>query len=131
MSVIERVSNNTRTKSNTRVADEYEGIYLNPGVFVQDEEGEKKFLRFNRGIALSDLITKKIYTSMSEDFAADTTILNERIEAMRERALKLGEGEHVVLNIPIVLYRRQEAEESAPTPKSAKKDIAAELFGEE
>ena len=131
MTVITSNSKNSRTS--TRTPDEYEGLFMNPGIFVGGEgdkgDAEKKFVRMNRGVAVSDLTIRKLYDSMDPDFAAEQQLLNDRVEAIRERALELAEGEYVVVNIPMVLYRRQEEASVKPTPKAAKADIRAELFG--
>jgi hypothetical protein len=128
MTVVTSVSKNARDKKAAVETNEFEGLWMNPGIFVGDEENPK-FVRFNRGIAISDLKTRKLYESMDPDFAAEQLLLNDRVEAIRARALTLEEGEHVVINIPMVLYRRQEEADVAPTPKAAKEDIDKELFG--
>jgi acid phosphatase class B len=128
MTVVTSISKNARAKNAAVEADEFEGLWMNPGIFVGDEENSK-FVRFNRGIAISDLKTRKLYESMDPDFAAEQQLLNDRVEAIRARALTLEEGEHIVINIPMVLYRRQEEADVAPTPKAAKADIDKELFG--
>ena len=128
MTVVTSISKNARAKNAAAEADEFEGLWMNPGIFVGDEENSK-FVRFNRGIAISDLKTRKLYESMDPDFAAEQQLLNDRVEAIRKRALQLEEGEHVVINIPMVLYRRQEEADVAPTPKATKADIDKELFG--
>ena len=128
MTVVTAISKNARAKNATAEANEFEGLWMNPGIFVGDEENSK-FVRFNRGIAISDLKTRKLYESMDPDFAAEQQLLNDRVEAIRERALQLEQGEHIVINIPMVLYRRQEEADVAPTPKTAKADIDKELFG--
>lgn len=126
MTVITNISKNARKATET--TDEFEGLWLNPGIFVGDDK-DAKFVRLNRGVAISDLKTRKLYESMDPDFAAEQQLLNERVEAIRERALELKEGEYVVINMPMVLYRRQEEADVAPTPKAAKADIRKELFG--
>jgi len=128
MTVVTATSKNARAKNAAAEADEFEGLWMNPVLFIGDEENSK-FVRFNRGIAISDLKTRKLYESMDPDFAAEQQLLNDRVEAIRERALQLEQGEHVVINISMVLYRRQEEANVAPTPKSAKADIDKELFG--
>jgi len=128
MTVITSIASKSRRNNNTETSDEFEGLWLNPGIFVGDED-DQKFVRLNRGVAVSDLKTRKLYESMDPDFAAEQQLLNERVEAIRERALELDEGEYVVINMPMVLYRRQEEANVAPTPKAAKADIRKELFG--
>lgn len=128
MSVIQSTASKARRNNTTQDSDEFEGLWLNPGIFVGDEN-DQKFVRLNRGVAVSDLKTRKLYESMDPDFAAEQQLLNERVEAIRERALELDEGEFVVINMPMVLYRRQEEADVAPTPKAAKADIRKELFG--
>jgi hypothetical protein len=133
MSVITSISNKRRNASTPAEADQYDGLWLNPGIFVAtdgDESGEnKKFVRFNRGVAISDLKVRKIYETMDPDFAAEQMLLNERIEAIQAKALTLQEGEHIVVNLPMVLYRRMEEANVAPTPKADRKAIDSELFG--
>lgn len=126
MSVITSIARKSKTAD--READQYEGLWMNPGIMVGDGE-DNKFVRFNRGIAISDLKTRKLYETMDPDFAAEQALVNERIEAIQERALELEEGEHIVVNIPMVLYRRQEEAQVAPTPKADKAKIRDELFG--
>lgn len=128
MTVITSISKNARRNTSTQESDEYEGLWLNPGIFVGDEENQK-FVRFNRGVAVSDLKVRKLYESMDPDFAAEQALLNQRIERIQAKALTLGEGEMVVVNIPMVLYRRQEEADVAPTPKADIKAIDDELFG--
>lgn len=130
MAVVTKTTANARNRANssTQTPDEYEGLWLNPGIWVGDEENPK-FVRFNRGVAISDLKTRKLYESMDPDFAAEMELLNQRVEAIQERALQLAEGEHVVINLPMVIYRRQEEASVAPVPKAAKEDIMNELFG--
>jgi len=110
-------------------ADQFEGLWLNPGIFVGTEE-EKKFVRFNRGVAIGDLKVRKLYESMDPDFAAEQLLINQRIERIQAKALTLAEGEMCVVNIPMVLYRRQEEATVTPTPKSDVKAIDDELFGD-
>lgn len=106
----------------------YDGLYINPGIWV-GEEADPKFVRFPRGVAVADLTTRKIYEKMDPEFAAEQELLNQRIERIQARALELDEGEYVVLNIPVVLYRKQEAVEMAPVAKADTKAIDEELFG--
>lgn len=129
MTVITSIASKSRRAAPaTQEANEYDGIWINPGIFVGTEE-DKKFVRFNRGIALSDLKPRKLYESMDPDFAAEQQLLNERLERIQARALKLEEGEMVVINLPLVLYRRQEEATVAPVAKSDAAAIDDELFG--
>jgi hypothetical protein len=128
MSVITSIASKSRRATAPVEADQYEGLWLNPGIFVGTPE-DKKFIRFNRGVAISDLKVRKLYESMDPDFAAEQSLLNQRIERIQAKALTLAEGEMCVVNIPMVLYRRQEEADVAPTPKSDIKAIDDELFG--
>lgn len=128
MTVITSISRNARRSSSVQEADEYEGLWLNPGIFDNNEENPK-FLRFNLGVPIGDLKTRKLYKSMDPDFAAEQQLVNERVEAIKERALELAEGELVIVNIPVAIYRRQEEANVAPPSKTAKADIRKELFG--
>jgi hypothetical protein len=128
MTVVTSLSRRAAAAPTTRVIDEYEGIWINPGIFVGTEE-DKKHVRFNRGIALSDLKPRKLYESMDPDFAAEQQLLNERLERIQARALKLEEGEFIVINLPLVLYRKQEEASVAPVKKADAAAIDDELFG--
>lgn len=128
MTVITSIASKRRSNTTAAEPDQYEGLWLNPGIFVGDEENQK-FVRFNRGVAISDLKIRKLYESMDPDFAAEQALLNQRIERIQAKALTLEEGEHIVVNIPMVLYRRQEEADVAPTPKADVKAIDDELFG--
>ena len=129
MTVITSIASKARrAATTTQEADEFEGVWINPGIFVGTEE-DKKHVRFNRGIALSDLKPRKLYESMDPDFAAEQQLLNERLERIQAKARTLEEGEMVVINLPLVLYRRQEEASVAPVAKSDAKAIDDELFG--
>lgn len=140
MSVTSLVSTNRKTRraleSNTppaRDTDEFEGIWLNLGFNVadpEDPENEDKmqFVRLPRGVAVSDLQTRKIYDTMDPTFAAQQRKVNSVIEALRTKGLSLEEGESVTVMMEVQLYRRQEATETVET---AKEQAAVEeaLFG--
>lgn len=129
MTVITSIASKARRNAPVE-ADEFEGVWINPGLNVATGEGdETKHVRFNRGIALSDLKPRKLYESMDPEFAAEQQLLNDRLEAILERARTLEEGESVTLNLQLVLYRRQEEAAVAPVKKADKKAIAEELFG--
>lgn len=125
-SVITPISSRTR-KNTVRETDEFEGLWLNPGIEVGDEK-DPKFLRLPRGIAVSDLKPRKIYESMDPDFATETAMMNDVIQQIQDEALKLGEGESIVINMPMRIYRRQE-ESEITTDKTTNKALHSALFG--
>jgi hypothetical protein len=134
MSIISRTSTaranpNAPTARRERQPSEFDGFYLNAGPCVEADEGEDpRFLRLNRGIALSDLVMGKIYPNMSEEFASDTAILNDVIESLQERAREMEDGESVVVNLELRLYKTQKEAEVTKDPE-AKKAMRKNLFG--
>ena len=119
----------TSGRRNTRQqeSDEFDGYWLNIGPETENEDGEVQFSRLNRGVAVSDLTTRKIYENMSDEFKGEVAITNEVVEALREACPDLEEGEGIKVNLAVYLYRRQEGVEVAPTAK--KSEIKAKLFG--
>jgi hypothetical protein len=132
MATVSSISARAKARSTTAAApaaqDEYAGLYINPGIWVGTED-DPKFVRFPRGVAVSDLFERKLYEKMDPEFAAEQDLLNQRIARIKAKALTLDEGEYVVLNIPVVLYRKQEAVEMAPVAKPDATAIDEELFG--
>ena len=126
MSIITSI--NGRQRKNEEV-DEYEGLWINPGVYQAGEEGEEPvFVRLPRGIAISDLKPRKVYENMNPEFAAQVTLMNQMISAIQQKALQLEEGESVSINLECQLYRRQEEAKVAPEPEDSA-NLAAALFG--
>ena len=116
-----------RRNSSRQESDEFDGYWVNFGPETEDENGNIKFSRLNRGVAVSDLQTRKIYENMSPEFQQEVAITNEVVEALREACPDLEEGEGIRVNLAVYLYRRQEGVEVAPTAK--KSEIKAKLFG--
>jgi len=109
--------------------DEYQGLWLNVGIMQSGvEEGdEPSFVRLPRGVAVSDLKSRKIYDNMDPDFAASANLMNQLITEIQKKALTLGEGESIPVNLSVQLYRRQEESVQAATP-AANEDLATALF---
>lgn len=135
MSVITMGSRNTRraqTSGRNAIAapveeSEFQGFWLNVGVMTDTGN----FARLNRGIAVDDLMTRRVYESTDPGYAAEVSLTNQIVNAIKKRATKkkLGEGEHIVLkNLTVVLYRRQEGTEMDDDSQQAA-DIEAMLFG--
>jgi hypothetical protein len=130
MSYVASASKNTRrskTMGEERTPDEFEGFWLNPGVYVGTDE-KYRHVRMNRGVAVSDLVEKKIYDSMDPDYAEELIELNKVVRAIRRRCKTLKEGESVVVNLPVVLYRRIEESDVAQRPEDDEA-IDDALFG--
>lgn len=115
---------------------EFEGIYLNPGIWIAstDEEGNdipgtERFARLNKGVALSDLLVQKVYENTRAETAEEVLETNEIVEALREKAPELAEGEMVVVNVSCVLYRKQEGVELSAKSAKDKAKRRKELFG--
>lgn len=135
MSIISRTSTaranpNAPTARRERQPSEFDGFYLNAGICVEGEnEGdEPRFLRLNRGVAIADLAPGKIYPNMSEEFASDTSVLNDVIEGLQERCREMEDGESVVVNLELRLYKTQKEAEVTKDPE-AKKTMRKALFG--
>ena len=110
MSIISKPTNAPASNvRNIREPSEFDGLWLNPGVNIQGEDGTAKFVRLSRGIAVSDLKIKKLYDSMSPEFAAQIKLENEMTQQIWNHCRKLEEGEAVdVPQLSIQLYRRNE-----------------------
>jgi len=109
--------------------DEFQGLWLNVGIMqVGEEEGDTpNFVRLPRGVAVSDLKPRKLYANMDPDFAASANLMNQLITEIQKKALTLGEGESIPVNLSVQLYRRQEEAVQADTP-AANQDLAEALF---
>ena len=110
--------------------DEYQGLWLNVGIMqVGAEEGdEPSFVRLPRGVAVSDLKSRKIYDNMDPDFAASANLMNQLISEIQKKALTLKEGESIPVNLSVQLYRRQEESVQKADPV-ANEGLADALFG--
>lgn len=126
-----KLATTRRTAQTTTAAtadeDEFAGLWLNLGVETSGEGEETKFVRLPRGIAVSDLKEHKIYASTNPEWAAEANLVNQIINIVRTRGMKLEEGEGVMMNLSVQLYRRQEQVEAAPTTK-VDADLEAKLF---
>lgn len=122
--------NGKRTKAATanRQESEFDGLWINVGVHSSDEEGEEKFVRLPRGIAVSDLVDHKVYANTNEDWAAEATLANTIMNLIREEGMKLDEGESMPVNLSVQLYRRQETVEQVASVTDTS-NVKAQLFG--
>jgi len=129
---------NTNSNNRTEDNDEFAGLWINVGVQTPVDGAEKgedgeydqddlKFVRIPRGIAISDMKNHRIYNSTNSDWAAEAALINSVMDAIREKAIVLEEGEAVPINLSVQLYRRQEQVESA-APSQPDKDVSAQLF---
>lgn len=123
-------SRNNRTNSTTdREPSEFDGFWINAGVNMEGDEGEDStFVRLPRGIAVSDLQPRRIYDSMSPDFAAEASMMNQIITLIQEQCKSLEEGESIKLNMELQLYRKQEETEQHADTESNEK-LNNILFG--
>lgn len=132
MSVVAMTSKNTRRAARSTTAipaeeSEFQGFWLNVGVMTDTGS----FARLNRGIAVDDLMTRRVYESTDPAYAAEVSLTNQIVTAIKKHATskKLGEGEHIVLkNLTVVLYRRQEGSELDGDAQQAA-DVEKMLFG--
>lgn len=126
------VLNSARKTNNTARRDEqpseFDGLWINCGVRMGNSDEDSTFVRLPRGIAVSDLKTKKVYDTMDADYAAQVNTMNSLIELIQEAASNLGEGESTPINLEVQLYRKME--EAAPVAdKSTNDALKAALFG--
>ena len=115
-----------------REPSEYDGIWINLGIFSKDpdnEEDEGNFVRLPKGVAVSDLKPRKVYSGGDPDRAAETALMNSIIEQIQTQGLELAEGESINLNLSVQLYRKQDEVETATTDHQAKADLHNVLFG--
>ena len=130
MTIITAISSKAKGKNSTagvREPSEFDGLWINAGLNVGTEE-EHKFARLPRGIAVSDLVTRKVYESMDPDFVAEVTTVNQMIAQIQAKALTLAEGESVPLNLELRLYRRLE-EAEVTVDKATDENLYKILFG--
>lgn len=127
MSVVTAISKRSSTVAATREKDEFDGLWINPGLHFGDEK-DAKWVRLPRGIAVSDLKPRKIYESMDPEFAAEAAMMNQVIAQIQQKALTLAEGESMPINLELRLYRRQE-EADVTTDKATEADLSKALFG--
>lgn len=121
-----RKTNNTARRDET--PSEFDGLWINAGVRMGDSDEDSTFVRLPRGIAISDLKTKKVYDTMDADYAAQVNTMNALIEMIQEAASNLGEGESMPINLEVQLYRKME--EAAPVADKTTNDaLKAALFG--
>lgn len=118
----------TATTSNTREESEFDGLWLNVGVATSEEEdGDTKFVRLPRGIAVSDLQDHKVYANTNPEWAAEAQLVNSIMDMIRKRGLTLAEGEAMPINLSVQLYRRQEQVEQVAAPADTS-DLESQLF---
>ena len=117
MSIVSKASKAVAKPNAASEASEFDGFWINAGVYM-GEEGENKFVRLPRGIAVSDLKIRKVYETMDPEFAAQVNMMNEMITAIQEACLTAGEGgkplaegQSIPINLNCVIYRRQEEAE--------------------
>lgn len=130
MSVIKTKANAPTASNNSRAPSEYDGIWINAGVCIpaDEEGGEDRFVRLNRGIAVSDLLPKRMYEAMSPDHAAEAQVINSVVENIQRHGLLLAEGESKTINLELRLYRKQE-ETDVKVDAAANTAIESALFG--
>lgn len=117
-----------QTRSAAADEDEFAGLWINVGIETEaGDEGETKFNRLPRGIAVSDLKDHKVYASTNPEWAYEANLVNQVMAHIRNKGLTLAEGEAVMLNLSVQLYRRQETVETAPTVVDA--ELESQLFG--
>lgn len=100
--------------------DEFTGLWINVGIETQDEDGNKRFNRLPRGIAVSDLVAHRIFAKSIEknpEWTQEAMLVNALIEKIQTTGLKLDEGESIPLNLSVQLYRRQEQVTSVEVPE--------------
>ena len=137
MSIVSKASKAVAKPAAATEASEFDGFWINAGVFMTEEgqpENDNKFVRLPRGIAVSDLKIRKIYDTMDPDFAAQVSMMNEMILAIQEACLTAGEngkplteGQSIPIQLSCMLYRRQE--EAAVVPDTeVKTNVRKALF---
>lgn len=132
MSVVSTVSKTVkaRASASTSVAtetNEFDGFWLNAGVSMGTEEAST-FVRLPRGIAVSDLKTRKVYETMDPEYAAQCNMMNRLITLIQSKCAGMAEGQSIPINLEVVLYRRQEESEVAAAPAETN-DLEKALFG--
>ena len=130
MSVVTTVSRKATTRATAAAVEElneFDGFWLNLGVQM-GTEGDSKFVRLPRGVAVSDLKPRKIYESMDPDYAAQSSLVNRLITIIQSKCAGMAEGDSMPINLEVVLYRRQEESEVAAAPEETT-DLEKALFG--
>lgn len=137
MSIVSKASKAVAKPAAATEASEFDGFWINAGVFMTEEgqpESDNKFVRLPRGIAVSDLKVRKLYDTMDPDFAAQVSMMNEMILAIQEACLTAGEngkplaeGQSIPIQLSCVLYRRQEEAEVVPDTE-VKTNVRKALF---
>lgn len=116
-----------------REVSEFDGFWINAGIYMGDDPETAKFNRLPRGIAVSDLKLRKLYETMDPEFAAMVEMGNEMILAIQEACLTgnggkpLAEGQSIPINLSTVIYRRQEEAEIV-RDKEVTSNVRAALF---
>ena len=121
----------TSSGASTREESEFDGLWINVGVtsaIEGAEDGETKFIRLPRGIAVSDLADHKVYANTNPDWAAEATLANGIMDVIRQAGLELEEGESIPLQLHVQLYKRQEQVEQAPASADTA-DLRASIIG--
>lgn len=121
MSIISRASNNVRTLPARQVEPSpYDGFWLNIGMIIKDEDGNEKFIRLPRGVAVSDLAPRKIYENMSPEFAAQVKLENQAIAEIQAACAGMQEGESLNTDaLAVQLYRRNEEVDTSKIDRDA------------
>lgn len=136
MSIVSKASrtiSNARSTTAAAEVSEFDGFWINVGVFMGDE-GDEKFVRLPRGIAVSDLKSRKLYDTMDPEFAAQVEMMNEMILAIKEACLQgnagkpLDEGQSIPINVSAMVYRRQE-EAAVVRDTEVSTNVRKALFG--
>jgi hypothetical protein len=100
-------------RATTGISDdesEFQGFWLNVGIRMPNGS----FARLNRGIAIDDLFTRKVYESTDAEYGKEIAVTNKAVTILKRLATakKMGEGESIPLpNLEVVLYRKQEGSE--------------------
>lgn len=128
MSVIS-VPSNRNGRALINETSEFEGLWINVGVNMAaaEKDGEPIFVRLPRGVAVSDLKSRKIYDNMDPEFASQANLMNQLIAEIQKKAATLKEGESIPINLEVQLYRRQEESVKSDTPME-NADLAKALF---
>ena len=120
--------NQASVSNNTRQPSEFDGIWLNIGMNVEstNEKGEKviNFVRLSRGVAVADLVKRKIYPNTDPELAEQFKRENQMIDEIQAAGLSLEEGGSWNTEIlDVQLYRKIEEVDTA------REDVAAEKIG--
>ena len=115
--------------SNYREPQEGDDIYLNPGIYINDAEGNRKFLRIGFGIAVSSLKKTTVYANMSPEYAAEVKLQNAIIDKLLEKAMNLESGEGIDLDaFSLQMYRRNEGLSEAEVQDESINQKVEDLF---